>query len=117
MDKWSKKRRIFSVAFKKEKVELILSKKMTIRVVSNLYNVSYQAVHLWVQKYGGVPKGQRMVIENESEASKSLALAERVRDLEAALGRKSMEAMYMRSVIDAANVHFKCDIEKKLNCS
>jgi len=115
MDNRKRTRRTFSEAFKKEKVGLILSKKAKVSEISKIYNVSNQAVYNWLYKYGHLPKGERMVIEKESEGAKTLSLLQHIKKLEAALGRKDLENTYLRTVLDKASEHFKCDIEKKFD--
>ena len=92
---------------------MLESGQITVRQLSRLYNVSPSAIYLWKDKYGSQPKGERLIVEKESEGAKTMALLERIKDLEAALGRKDLENTYMRLVIEKANAQFNCDIEKK----
>ncbi len=92
---------------------MIESGQITVRQLSRIYSVSPSAIYIWKDKYGSLPKGERLVIEKESEGAKTMALLERIQNLEAALGRKDLENTYMQLVIEKANEHFNCDIEKK----
>ncbi len=56
-----------------------------------------------------------MVVEDKSEAYKSKELEIKIRDLEAALGRKQMEIDLLNKVIDIANQEFKTDLKKNLS--
>jgi len=113
MSRKSKSQRRFSKAFKEDKVKMIESGQLTVLQLSRIYSVSSAAIYVWKDKYGSLPKGERLVVEKESEGAKTMALLERIHDLEAALGRKDLENTYMRLVIEKANEHFNCDIEKK----
>ncbi len=66
--KWVK----FSEAFKKEKVSKIEKGEITVNQLSKIYKVSQAAIYKWRYKYGSLPKGERMVIEKESEGAKTL---------------------------------------------
>lgn len=92
---------------------MIEEKQITVREISELYSVTRAAVYKWIRKYGRLPQTERIVVEKESEGSKTRELLKRIRDLEAAIGRKEMENIYLKHVIKQANDYFECDIEKK----
>ena len=50
-----------------------------------------------------------MVVEDQSEAYRSQELEKRIKDLEAALGRKQMEVDFLSKIIDLANQEYKTD--------
>lgn len=52
-----------------------------------------------------------MVVEDKSEAYRSQELERRIKDLEAALGRKQMEVDLLSKIIDLANEEFKTDLK------
>ena len=56
-----------------------------------------------------------MVVEDKSEAYRSQELERRIKDLEAALGRKQMEVDLLSKIIDLANEEFKTDLKKNLS--
>ncbi|MEE9373678.1 MAG: hypothetical protein V3V00_11560 [Saprospiraceae bacterium] len=103
----------YSRTFKEEKVKMIEEGKITVIQLSKIYQVSRAAIYSWVSKYGRLPKTERLVVEKESEGSKSMEFLGRIKELEAALGRKDLENTYLRTVIEKANEYYKCDIEKK----
>ena len=55
-----------------------------------------------------------MVVEDKSEAYRSQELEKRIKDLEAALGRKQMEVDFLSKIIDLANEEYKTDLKKNL---
>ena len=60
-------------------------------------------------------KNRILVVEEKSEAYRSKELEVRIKDLEAALGRKQMEIDLLNKVIDLANQEFETDLKKNLS--
>lgn len=105
--------RHFSKEFKKEKVSLILSKKLTIKEVSYTYKVSLTAVYRWVHAYGSVDKSERMVVEKISEQSKAQELLKYVQKLESEVGRLHLENLLQSKIIDCGSDLLGEDLKKK----
>lgn len=113
MKKGKKTRRIFSEAFKKEKVALIEEGKISVLQLCKIYEVSHTAVYKWIRKYSKISKGERVVVEKISEEKKTMELYKRVRDLEQALGRKQLELDYYKEVVRIIEEEKGEDIKKK----
>ena len=109
----NKQRRTFSTSFKKEKVELIDKGKLSVRDVSELYEVSVTAVYKWVKKFSKLPKDERIVVEKISEENKNKQLLETIRDLERSIGKKQLELDYYKAIIDFVSEKTGEDIKKK----
>lgn len=107
--------RKFREAFKREKVALILSKKLTISDVSQTYQVSKNSVYQWVHKYGNVPKNERIVYEKTSEENKTKELLNRVKELEAELGRLHIENVFQKNIIECGSELIGEDLKKKFS--
>jgi transposase-like protein len=106
--------RTFSAAFKRKKVELIMSGKLSQAECSRLYDVSKTAVYRWLQKYSdSYVRGTKMVIQMETEALKTKAYAERVAELERIVGQKQLEIDYLNRVVEVASSDVGYDIKKK----
>lgn len=106
--------RTFSIEFKKEKVIAIENKETTIAQISRVYNVSRSAVHVWINQYSiRHQKGERIVIEKESEAQKTEQLMKKVAELEQLIGQKQVEVEYLKKVIEFGSEEVKMDIKKK----
>ena len=105
--------RVFSTALKKEKVRLIDEGKITVKQVSELYDVSQSAVYVWIKKYSAIPRDERVVVEKKSEAQKTQELYNQVRNLEQSLGRKQMELDYYKEIVKLVSESEGVDIEKK----
>jgi len=113
MKKSKKQRRIFSEAFKREKVGLLDEGKLKVSDISKIYNVSSVSVYRWRNKFSSISAGERLVVEKISEAKKTIELYNQVRDLEQALGRKQMELDYFKKVVELASEEKGEDFEKK----
>ncbi len=110
----NKRRRTFSVAFKQEKVKQIESKQIKVLQICKLYDVSDTSVYNWIKLYGSCQqKGERIVIEKESEANKTGLLLKQVAELERMLGQKQIEVEYLKKIVEFGSDLTKTDIQKK----
>jgi transposase-like protein len=107
------KNRRFSAAFKKEKVELIDQEKISVREVSEIYEVSVTAVYKWIKKYSSIARDERVVVEKVSESNKNIELLKRIRDLERTVGQKQIELDYYKAIVDVVSQESGEDIKKK----
>jgi transposase len=106
--------RIFSESFKREKVALIMQKKLTIKQCSALYGVTTTTVYKWLTKYSSdYGKGTKMVVQLDSEASRTLALQGRVAELERAVGQKQLEVDYLNRLLLLLSGELGYDVKKK----
>lgn len=56
-----------------------------------------------------------MVVEDKSESYRTKELEKRLKEVEAALGRKQMEIDFLNKLIEFADEEFKIDIKKNLS--
>jgi transposase len=109
-----RRHRTFSVAFKQEKVKQIEDKQIKVGQLCKLYEVSRTAVYKWIRLYGSIKqKGERIVVEKESEAKRTENLLKKVAELERLLGQKQVEVEYLKKVIEFGSEVTKTDIKKK----
>ena len=109
----SKQRRIFSEAFRREKVKELETNEITVLQLSRTYEVSRAAIYKWIKRYGTLKsKGERMVVEKESEGNKTLKLLEKVKDLERLLGQKQVEIEYLKKIIESESEEKGYDLKK-----
>lgn len=110
-----RRKRIFSEEFKKQKVQEIERKQTTISEVSKAYQVRYNNVSKWVEKYGTTyKKGVRLVVEMESETKKLLAQQLKIAELERIIGQKQIVIDFQDKMIEIAESMYQIDIKKKL---
>ncbi len=100
MNKQMRQRRTFSTEFKKEKVSLIESGKLSVKELSEVYEVSHTAIYKWIKKFSTLEHTERIVIEKISEEKKNKELLERIKELERAVGRKQLEVDYYKTTLD-----------------
>ncbi len=113
MTREEKQMRRFSDSFKKEKVALIEKGKITVIELSRLYEVSRSAVYRWIRKYGLQSTSERMVIEKDSEGSKTKELLERIKLREQEIGRQQIQIRYLEEVIEYWDKELGKDLKKK----
>jgi transposase-like protein len=105
--------RNFSDEFKKGKVKEIVSGKISIKQLCNIYDISRTTAYRWLSKFGNIEKGVKTVVQMESEQTKNLALLQKVAELERELGRKEMKLIYVERILDIASEEIGYDIKKK----
>lgn len=109
----NKYNRYFSESFKRAKVKDILAKRLKIKEVCDLYQVSPTSVYRWLQEYSGIEKGVKQVVQMESEAEKTKRLLQQVAELERVVGQKQLEIDYLNQTLEVASAELGYDIKKK----
>jgi transposase len=108
--------RYFSEDFKKEKVKYIEEGLTTIGELCKEYKVSRVSVYRWLYKYSSTyQKGERVVVEKESEEAKRKKMIGKIAELERTLGQKQMEVEYLKKIIDFGSDCTGIDIKKKFD--
>jgi|SRR5690606_11580481 len=109
-----KPQRIFSLELRKQIVGQIERKELTVIQAVREYEIGgKQTVYNWLYKYSAtLKKGTRMVMEKDSQENKSQELRSRIKELEAALGRKSLEADLYRIIVEKASDEYRVDLKK-----
>ena len=105
--------RSFSEELRKELVSHIETGRFTVSQVTREYGVSSRAVYNWLYKYSrSLKKGTRIVMEKDSVDKTVSELQKQIRELEAALGRKSLESDLYKTIVDLASKEYKTDLKK-----
>lgn len=105
--------RRFSTAFKKEKVKLLDQGKISVKDLSEIYEVSHTAIYNWKREYSRLKKSERIVVEKISEETKNIELLKRVAELERIIGKKQMELDYYKTTIEVLSEEVGEDLTKK----
>jgi transposase len=109
-------RRYFSEAFKREKVDEILSKKITIKELSFLYGINIHVIYKWLHKYSKVKlSGIKIHYEMETEEQKTLFYKDKVAELERIIGIKQIEIDFLNKLIEIASSELNVDIKKNFS--
>lgn len=114
-EKREKSQRIFSTAFKKEKVLLLDSGKVSVLELSKIYEVSCTAIYKWKRKYGKSVSGERLVVEKISEEQKNVELLKKIAELEQIIGKQQVSLLHMESIIECGSELLGEDLSKKYN--
>lgn len=110
-----KPRRTFSDEIKKQIVRDVEKGKATVLQASRELDTSEQTIYRWIYQYSRyLEKNKVMVVEDKSESYRTKELEKRLKEAEAALGRKQMEIDFLNKLIEFANEEYKTDIKKNL---
>lgn len=108
-----KAQRFFSEDLRKEVVKHIESGHLSVVQASREYDVTAQCIYKWLNKYSrNLKTGTRIVMEKDSVDKTIIELRKRIQDLEAALGRKSLESDLYKTMVELASKEYKTDIKK-----
>lgn len=118
MNKLSKSQRIrrrFGEDFKIKRVKEIEAGQVRLCEIVKEYQVSYQSLYRWLDKYGMSKsmKEERLIVESKSDTSRMQALRKKVAELERTVGQKQIELDFTKKMIDLAEDYYKIDIKKK----
>jgi transposase-like protein len=111
-----RQRRVFSEDFKKQAVKDIESGKCTVLQSSREYDINQQTVYNWLYKHSRyLKKNSILIVEKQSEQYKRKELEQKIKDVEAALGRKQMEIDMLNKIIDLASEEYQTDLKKNIS--
>lgn len=109
----TKYNRNFSEQFKKEKVKDLLDRRISIKQLCELWQISRVTAYKWLYKYSPHhSSGTKMVVQMESEAHKTLQLLQRVAELERIVGQKQLEIDFLNKLMDMATEELGYDVKK-----
>ncbi len=107
--------RYFSEEIRRQTVRDIEDGKCSVTEAGRELGVSVQSVYKWIYKYSRyLVKNKIMVVEDQSESYRTKELEAKIKELEAALGRKSIENDFLKKIIELANEEFGTDLKKNL---
>lgn len=108
-------KRTFSEVFKKAKVKDLVEKRVSVKQLCELYEVSRTSVYKWLYAYS--PHHARksiLVVQMESEATKTQALLQRVAELERVVGQKQLELDFLNKLLEIGSKELGFDLKKNL---
>ena len=113
-----RKYRNYSIEFKKQLVLEFESGKYSVPELGNLHGVSSTSIYQWVYKFSNFnQKGYRIVEHKSSSTKKVKALEAKIKELEAALGRKQIMVDYLETMMEVAKEELNIDIKKNFDTS
>jgi len=105
----------FSEGIKRKVVKDIENGTATVLQASRELDASEQSIYRWIYQYSRyLAKNKIMVVEDQSESYRTKELEKRLKEAEAALGRKQMEIDFLNKLIEFADEEYKIDIKKNL---
>lgn len=93
-------RRVFSAEFKRETVQRVLNGEKTIAELSREFDVSPTVIRHWKRRYESGAATAVKANEDVVPASELQAAQTKIRELERALGRKTMENEILRAAAE-----------------
>lgn len=110
----SKYNRTFSEAFKRQKVKEIEEKRLTIKQLCDIYEVSRTSVYKWIYKYSpSRQRGEKLVLQMDSEMLKTQQLLNQVAELERVIGQKQLQIDVLEKTLHIASTEVGYDLKKK----
>ncbi len=109
-----RRRRRFSEEFRKEQVTLIESGQRKITEVCRLYEVKYDSVKRWLDKYGTKARPDQIVIQTQTEVNRIKELEKQASRYKEVIGEQQVELLYLRECLALARERLGEDFEKKI---
>lgn len=110
------KNRVYSEDFKKRIVSDFEGGNYSVIELQKLHNISNSLIYGWIYKFSTFNKqGTRVVEMEESSLKKVRDLEEKVRELEAVIGRKQVNIDFLETMIEVAKEELDIDIKKKFS--
>lgn len=111
-----RQRRIFSEEFKRQKVQQIVEKLVSVKEVAEHYGVTRMSVYRWLYRYSPHhEKGTNQVVQMQSEEQKTKQLLQQVADLERVVGQKQLHIDYLEKLIVISGEELGVDIKKNFS--
>jgi transposase len=105
--------RFFSAQIKQSVVKDIEDGKCSVSQAGRELSVCPQTIYKWIYRYSRyLQKSKIMVVEDQSEAYRTKELEKRIKELEAALGRKGLELEYYKCLVEVTEEHYQVDLKK-----
>jgi len=115
VERKARQNRYFSESLKRKLIKDYELNLITIAEISRSYQVTRSAVYKWIYKYSvNLKRETKQVIELKSDVKKIALLEARIKELEAALGRKQFEVEFKDKMIEIASEDLGVDIKKKV---
>jgi len=108
--------RYFSDEFKKKKVEEIENNLTSIAEIVREYQVTRAAVYKWLNKFSPYwQKGEKQVVEAESDTRKIKDLKDKVHELEQTVGQKQIMIDFLWQQLEEIEKHYGIEVKKNFS--
>jgi len=110
------KHRVYSEEFKQQIVADFESGKFSVNQLEKLHGIPNQTIYNWIYKFSTFnKKGFRVVEMKDSSSKKVRDLEMKVKELEAAVGRKQIMIDYLETMMEVAKDELDIDIKKNFS--
>ena len=111
-----RQRRTFSEEFKRQKVQQIVDKLISVAEVAEHYKVSRVTVYRWLYRYSPHhEQGTIQVVQMQSEEHKTKQLRQQIAELERIIGQKQLHIDYLEKLIVISSEELKIDLNKNFD--
>lgn len=111
-----RQRRTFSEEFKRQKVQQIVDKLISVAEVAEHYKVSRVTVYRWLYRYSPHhEQGTIQVVQMQSEEHKTKQLHQQIAELERIIGQKQLHIDYLEKLIAISSEELKIDLKKNFD--
>ena len=108
--------RIFTEAFKRERVKEYEQGSYSVPELSKLFKISGALIYNWIYKYSTYNKKSCILVEmKDSSTLRVKGLECRIKELEQIVGQKQIEMDYLEKLISIAETDLGVDIKKNSN--
>lgn len=108
-----RKQRKYSEEFKRTIVSDFESGKFSVVQLEKLHGINNGLIYRWIYKFSNFnEKGYRIVEHKSSSQKKVKDLENKIKELEAALGRKQIMIDYLETMMEVAKEELDIDIKK-----
>jgi transposase len=108
-----RRRRRFSEEFRKEQVALYDSGGITIREISDLYEVKAETVRIWIRQYGKTQLPKPILITSAKDINHTRELEKENKKLKEIIGDQQVELIYKNQLLKVMSERLGKDFEKK----
>ncbi len=105
--------RTFSEEFRRQKVQDLQKGLITKNQLCELYSISRTTVYKWIYLYSNIEKGNKTVLQMESEEQRTKLALQRNAELERIIGQKQLQIDYLEQVLKIAGEELGYDLKKK----
>jgi transposase-like protein len=110
------KQRVYSIEFKKQIVSEFESGKYSVPQLERLHGIGNATIYSWIYKFSTFnEKGSRIVEMKQSSSKKVKDLEKRIKELEAAVGRKQIKIDFLETMMEVAKDELDIDIKKNFS--
>jgi len=111
-----REQRIFSESLKKQIVNKLVNKRLSLNQIVAEHQVSRTTVYRWLYRYSAVHEQKcTLVVQMKSEEQLKYELQQRVADLERKVGQKQLEIDFLHKLLEVGSKELGFDLKKSFS--